>query len=640
MKQKLVLFFVLMSLLYNVDAQVLFTYGNKKVTVSEFREAFNKNAVAGNENRQSYQDYLDLYIRYKLKVQAAYDARMDTSSTLEQEIKNYREQVISNYITGLAPVEELTQEYIRRAARDIQFGHIFIPVNYLDETESDAARDSIRAAYELLKNGKSFEEAALQYSRDPGVAHNKGFAGFISAGVLPYTIESKLFGLSPGSYSQPFQSAYGWHILMHGGERASKGRIKIAQLLLTFPPGDEKAGEKMRLLADSLHAELMKGADFNTLAREYSHDLFSSRHGGELPAFGAGEYDSTFEAQAFSLKATGEFTRPFRTSHGLHILRLMEMYSPGSLNDSSRKEEIREFVRSGDRMDEAISRLAEKLKKKLSFRDENTNELLLDKFTGSILKNPRGSAMQGMRSDQRLFRLGSTSFSGNDYREYLVKLTEQGSRISQPLSRYYQQFVEQSVFDAYKNDLEKYEPAFKKQMDEFRDASLLFGIMQQRIWNRAARDSAGLEEFYNQRKEQYTWKENGDVILFTVFDPGVAGAAREELARRPNDWKEIMEAHGGYVQADSARFEISQLPVKEGEQLREGQVSSPLKNELDGTTSFVYLLKRYPGGQQRSFEEARGMVLNDYHAYLEDTWVNELKRKYPVRVNKNQLPRD
>lgn len=640
MKQQLVLFFLLMNLIYNVDAQVLFTYGNKKVTLSEFRKAYNKNAVAGKENRQSYQDYLDLYIRYKLKVQAAYDAHMDTSSTFEREIENYREQVISNYINGLAPVEELTDEYIQRAARDIQFGHIFIPVNYLNEAEPDKAKESIHAAYRLLKSGKSFEEAALQYSRDPGAAVNKGFAGFVSAGVLPYTVESKLYVLSKGSYSEPFQSAYGWHIVMHGGERTSKGRIKIAQLLLTFPPGDEVAATKMRLLADSLHAELIKGADFNALVREFSHDLFSSRHGGELPAFGPGEYDSAFEAQAFSLRANGEFTRPFRTAHGFHILRLMEIYTPQSLNDSSRKEDIREFVRSGDRMDEAMSRLAEIFKKKLYFREEKLNELLIEKFTASILKNPRGSAMQGLRSDQLLFRIGKISFSVNDYREYLAKLADHGSRTSQPLSFYYRQFKEQSVFNVYKQDLEKHEPAFKKQLDEFRDASLLFGIMQQRIWDRAARDSAGLEEFYNKRKNQYTWKENGDVILFTVFDPQVALQAREELARSPSDWKKIMEAHGGFVQADSARFEIDQLPVKEGERLREGQVSSALKNEVDGTSSFVYLLRLYPGGQQRSFEEARGMVLNDYHAHLEDIWINELKRKYPVRINRNLLPRD
>lgn len=639
MKHKLILLSILVSLVYNVNAQVLFTYGNKKVSVAEFREAYHKNSSSAGKG-QSIEEYLDLYIRYKLKVQAAYDAKLDTSSVLQQEIENYRDQVMVNYMASLAPVEELTAEYIERAVRDIRFGHIFIPVNYLDVEQAEAAKDSIMAAYEQLKKGRSFEEVAQAFSSDPMVNKNQGYAGFISVGVLPYIIESKLYALSKGAYSAPFPTAYGWHILKNGGERKSPGRIKVAQILLTSPVGDQASAGKMKKLADSIYVELKKGADFNALAREYSHDLFSVRHGGELPAFGAGEYDPEFETQAFSLKVPGEFTKPFQTSHGYHILRLVEMYPPASLNDSSRKEEIREFIRSGDRMDEANSRLEEKIKKKLSYKEQNINSLLLEKFTQSVLKNPRGSAMQGLQPDQELFRIGAASFSVNDYREYLAREATQGSRISQPPSFYFRQFIEQSVFDAYKKDLKKYEPAFKKQLDEFRDASLLFSIMQSQIWDKAALDSAGLKDFYNKRKDQYAWKDNADVIMFTVFDPQVAVTARTQLANDPSAWRQIMESHGGYVQADSTRLEIDQLPVKEGEKLRPGTVSTPIKNEVDGTTGFVYLLKLYPGGEPRSFEEARGMVLNDYHQLLEESWITELKNKYPVHINRKQLPKD
>ena len=62
-------------------------------------------------------------------------------------------------------------------------------------------------------------------------------------------------------------------------------------------------------------------------------------------------------------------------------------------------------------------------------------------------------------------------------------------------------------------------------------------------------------------------------------------------------------------------------------------ITEPLVNENDGTATFVKILKLYPDNQQRNFEEARGQVINDYQIFLEEKWIEQLKKKYPVKIN-------
>jgi peptidyl-prolyl cis-trans isomerase SurA len=107
--------------------------------------------------------------------------------------------------------------------------------------------------------------------------------------------------------------------------------------------------------------------------------------------------------------------------------------------------------------------------------------------------------------------------------------------------------------------------------------------------------------------------------------------------KKGKNWREIMNENPASVQADSGRFELGQIPVVERTAFSEGLITLPVINKNDGTTVFAKIIKLYPGGQQRNFEEARGNVINDYQAYLEQKWITQLKKKYPVKVNDKAL---
>ena len=94
-----------------------------------------------------------------------------------------------------------------------------------------------------------------------------------------------------------------------------------------------------------------------------------------------------------------------------------------------------------------------------------------------------------------------------------------------------------------------------------------------------------------------------------------------------------MNENSSQIQADSSRYELSQIPVAEKTNFAPGLVTAPVINSGDGTAVFAKIIQLYPQNEQRNFEAARGLVINDYQNLLEKKWIEELKKKYPVTVN-------
>ncbi|MBK7434865.1 MAG: hypothetical protein IPI66_13855 [Chitinophagaceae bacterium] len=169
-------------------------------------------------------------------------------------------------------------------------------------------------------------------------------------------------------------------------------------------------------------------------------------------------------------------------------------------------------------------------------------------------------------------------------------------------------------------------------MDEFRDGNVLFEIMERNVWSSAGNDSVGLMKHYEQNKAKYTWSASANIIVFNCTNKTIAEEAVDAI-KKGKDWKKLLEEQNNAVQADSGRYEIAQIPMDKGVEPAEGLITAPVVNSLDGTASFIKFIKLYPAQQQRSFDEARGLLINDYQVILEDRWIETLKKKYPVKVN-------
>lgn len=641
---KLILYPVFLLLLSTrVTAQTpLFTIDGAPVSKEDFLKAYSKNNTNEKPSEKAYKDYLELYIRYKLKVRAAYDAQLDTLPGQRTEWQSFRSQVAENYLKDEASIDRLAREAFIRGQRDIRLAHIFIALPR-NPSPQDTARAYEKAmiAWNALKKGKKFSETALEYSEDPSVKENKGEIGYITVFTLPYELETLAYSISPGQYSKPYRSKGGYHIFRNEGERKALGKIKVAQILLAFPPGATAAGkEAVRHRADSIYTLLARGADFATLAKAVSGDNLSYQNGGELPEFGIGKYDSAFEAAAFSLEKDGAVSRPVLSAFGYHIIKRITRKPFPHDPDGEAATLLKQQVQNDARIEVARKVLIQKIYQQTGRQLLDFSQEDLKAFTDTSLVVPGLSSYRSLNQSTVLFTLGRQPYTMKGWLDYFRAMRSQQRPGVRPpdVRELFTQYQERMAVEYYRNHLEDYNKDFAFQLTEFKEGNLLFEIMQRKVWDKASTDSAGLRNYYEAHKDKYWWDASADALLFTCNNQKTAEDLKGSLSAGPADWRRVTEGVGAAVQADSGRYEWAQIPAPEGGTIVHTTGFTPFAtNKTDNTVSFAYILNIYAGRSPRNYRDARGFVINDYQNFLEDQWIASLKKKYTIKVNETVL---
>ena len=460
--------------------------------------------------------------------------------------------------------------------------------------------------------------------------------GFITVFSLPYELENLAYGTPVGKVSAIYKSKAGYHIFKNAGERKALGRIKAAQILLAFPPeADAATQQNLKELADSLYHRLQQGDDFGQLAATFSDDAVSRPANGQMPEFGIGQYDAVFENAVFGLPKDGAISKPFATAHGYHLVkRLARVPVAINKNNTQAWSALRERVEASDRMASTTAALTQKIFQTAGYQLQPFSATALWAYTDSLLDHKKNGLQQSLQNSSPLFTLGTTTATVADWMDYAqtYRYKDDGSGLK-PYPQVWKEFVQTQALDYYKAHLEDYNEAFRQQLNEFAEGSLFFEIMQRQVWSGSATDSATLLAFYNQHLSQYTWRQSADAVLFYAPSAAAAKSFQQQLAKQPGHWEQWVAASNSQVTADSARFELTQIPNASRKALKSGMITDPVVNAADGTASFAYVIRTYLQPQQRSFVEARGQVLNDYQAAVEKAWVEELKKKYPVTLN-------
>jgi peptidyl-prolyl cis-trans isomerase SurA len=207
----------------------------------------------------------------------------------------------------------------------------------------------------------------------------------------------------------------------------------------------------------------------------------------------------------------------------------------------------------------------------------------------------------------------------------------------------FDKWIEKTAQDYYRNHLEEYNQDFAFQMAEFREGNLLFEIMQRKIWDKASTDSAGLMKYYEGHKDNYWWNSSADALLFTCRDAATAEGLKARLQTHPIvSWRQMADSGATAIQADSGRYDLAQIPNSGGASLAPQTYTAFSTNAADNSVSFAYILDIYRDRAPRNFRDARGFVINDYQNWMEDQWIAELKKKYPVKMDEkvvSGLPR-
>lgn len=558
------------------NGQVLFTLGKHPVTVAAFKQSFEKNNPDSTKSQSAFQDYLNLYINFKLKVKAAYDLKMDTLPNQIADRLAFEEQIKPIHMMDPATLDELINEAIEHSKEAIELSHIFIsfkqPYTVSNDESAIISSEEKELAYRKLKElkqrlaiGEAFENVALELSNDTEVEQNKGNLGFIKAFTLPYRFEKIAYALKDGEVSEAIESNEGLHVFKKLSSKKIEGKTTVSQILITVPENANANEVTARgLFADTIYQKAMSGVNFDSLVNMYSEDRSSNTMGGIVANSDASDYDPNFEDHINALKQDGEISPVFKTAFGFHILKRIKKDSLNT-NADQWKSNIKE----------------------LTLQDTRT-EIAKEAF---ILKS---IGKYGLSKDEK----------------------------------------NKELFIAKR--LQDFSPDFKSQLSEFKDGNLLFDIMDKKIWSKVSSDLAAIKSFHAERKQNYEWKNSVTAFTITTQSREYASVIKEALQQNTSI-DNIRKQYSEISFIDSARQEAGSLLGVGIANAKQGFISEIYTNESDGTVSFVYIQKVHPDPTTMSFEEARISVINDYQTKLEEAWIMELKKKYPVTINQVEL---
>lgn len=626
---------ILLVHVYALSAQTLFTYGTNQVSKQEFLRAYNKNKTVVKDKQQALKEYLDLYAKFKLKVQAAKEMKLDTLQQLNYDVQNFRTQVEEGYLNDEKGVEHLLDEALARSQKDIHLLHFYVAISNkmapADTIKAKRAMEEVRE--DLLKGKTDYDELVNEITAE--FIKIKGTdIGYITALQIPYQFENIAYSLKPGGVSKVIRTKTGLHVFKNEGEKPSAGRWKIAQILLAVPPDiDGTTLKKIEKLADSLYNSLQAGADFAEMAKRLSDDKLTYMIGGEMPEFGTGKYDLPFETAVFALKNDGDITKPIFTGYGFHIVkRLQQKPIPIGRTDENFVYTIKQQLLQDARANIPKANFTKQVLAKIGFKKNTAvKDEILYQYADSVANSK--TVGNYTINNKPIFEFTKLQVKGSDWLNFVkdYKLNNdvyKGESNTALLEKY----INTAGIEYYRKHLEEFNDDFKYQMQEFKEGNMLFETMERNVWSKAANDSIGLMHFYTTHAAQYKWAASATVYLFNCNSDKVANEAVLAL-QNGKAWKAIADESEGKIQADSGRYELSQIQLAPGTITKEGTITKPLVNPTDFTASFVKILQVYPANTPRSFDEAKGLVINDYQNYLEEEWLADLKKKNPIKIN-------
>lgn len=618
-------------------SQTIFTYGNIAVSKDEFLRAYNKNKTTVTDKEKSLREYLTLYSRFKQKVRAAQELKLDTLQQLKYDLQNFSSQVEEGYLNDEKRVNELVDEAIQRNQKDIHVVHFSIPltskIGTIDTVESYKIAKIIQS--DLIAGKTNYDELAKKNST-LGITVSGNDLGFITVFSLPYGMETLVYGMDNGAVSGLYRTKSALHIFKKLGERKNAGKWKIAQILFSIPPdASENKIASIKAMADSVYNLLQHGADFAQMAQMYSDDRLTYQNGGELAEFGTGKFLPDFETPVFQLQKDGDISAPFKTEYGFHIVRRLHQYNtPADRQDESYVYNLKQQITQDSRINTAKAQFVKDVLVKIQFKKSGlVKDEELYRLADSVTVNK--NVPKTPVNNKVIFTFTNSKVVVSDWLNFVkdYKLNPdvyKGESNKELLEKY----ISTAALEYYRKNLARYNADFRYQLQEFKEGNMLFEIMERNVWSKAANDSVGLKQYYDAHQTKYQWNESAAIYLFSCSDKETADKAIADL-KSSLDWKAIAEKSEGKIQADSGRYELQQLSLPEGETIKEGLISQPIVNAGDNTAGFFKVLRLFPANQQRTFPEARGLVINEYQNYLEEKWLETLQQQYPVKVNES-----
>lgn len=622
----------------NTKNEVLFSIDSNEYKIDEFKRIYLKNLdLVKDDSQKDLNQYLELFIGYKLKVNKAYKLGLQNNTKYQSELNSYRNQLSKSYLNDSKVTNQLIEEAYNRSLKEVKASHILLSFDEsIKGADTLAFYNKALALKKQIENGESFESVALANSQDPSVSDNKGNLGYFSAFRMVYPFESAAYKTAVGQISNPVRTRFGYHLIKVTDSRDNKGEVTVAHIMILNPSdANDDAKLKAKQTIDDISKKLQQGESFEALASQFSEDKSTAVKGGVLQRFGTGQLSSeAFESVAFSLENSGDISQPFESGFGWHIVKLIEKHPVKSFTDS--KSELENKIKRDERSIIITNTLASKLKTKYTIevnkaQYKNIEKTVTDAIYSQTWELPKDdvSIKDHVLVIDKTKKVAIMSFAS--YIQSQQKNKQTTKPVTKLVSELFESWKGEQLIAYYTDNLEREFPDFKNVMDEYRDGLLLFDLMEKEIWDKSKTDTIGLQNFYNLNKSKYNWKERFDVDILSSTDANVMESAQKMLQKG----KSIE-----YIKSKLNKNKVA-IMVKSGLYEKNYDILDKISNLTIGSNnmykdanySFVVHVKNIKPAEIKALEDCKSKVINDYQQYLESTWVDELKKEFKININ-------
>ncbi len=636
---KLLLLLVLSaSLMAKGKDPVLMQINDKPVYKSEFEYIYNKNNSNNSLDKKTLEEYVDLFINFRLKVEEARTQGLDTTKAFINELSGYRNQLTKPYLTDSKAEEAVLQEAYKRLQEDVEVSHILIRAG-ADATPEDTLKawTKINEIAERLKT-EDFASVAKETSEDQSVTDNAGYIGWITGFRTVYPFETMAYATPVGTISKPVRSSFGYHIIKIHDRRASRGEILVSHIMKFTSQGEDAANARAKAAIDSLYKVVKDGADFGEVAEQNSDDRGSATRKGELPWFGVGRMVAEFEKAAFALKEKGQISEPIQSPYGWHIIKLLDQKAIPAFEE--KKADIERQVKRDERAQSGQKAFVAKLKSEYKLKLAKGDQLaaFINALEGKTLSDSSFLAETAGLA-KPIMKFAGKTVTQKEFRDFLVKNSSvQGATAASDIIRVkFDEFTEKQLLAYEDSQLEKKHSDFRLLMQEYHDGILLFEVSNNEVWEKASKDTAGLAAFFKKNKEKYSWdKPHFKGRILQCKSEEVVNKAKQIVASQPADSidKHLRQLNDSVVHI---RIEKGLFVKGDNKWVDHFAFKSGDKPEADAAYPFVFVPGKMLNTTPEEYTDVRGLVTADYQEYLEKEWIAALRAKYPVKVNQKVL---
>lgn len=582
-------------------------------------------------NQQDLEGYLELFIDYQLKLIEAKQLGLDKKKEYIKDTKSYRKELTLQYLEDSEITEEIIEEMYQRSLKEVHASHILINIPaYAFGKDTVKAYNKIAELRQRVLAGEDMYALAEEFSEEPSAKTSKGDLGYFGSLQMVMAFEDAAFSTLVDSVSEIIRTGFGYHFLKVHAERPALPKLRAAHLLVIKTK--DSIADKTRVY--EAYEALQNGKPFAKVVKQYSQDAATVDQGGELEPFDRIDIRiPEFIDVAYSLEE-GELSQPFQSATGWHIIKLLErMPSP---TREEKEKEIREFFNSRGNTTYYDQKKYDKLVSIMDYEvisDTYIEDILSFVNREYIIRRVAPISVTD-EENKEIIRLGDRKFYYNDFLDFLgnrAQYATEGMSNQQLILTALNSFKRDRILDAYSEKLYIENKEFAASIDEYNNGILMFDLMQQEVWEQASKDTLGQKQYYVENASNFDMPKRWKLIHYSVKDQNIANQIQEKL-------------NSGVLIKDVDReFRITstiETWTKDSKKIKEMDLTSDqAKIFSDKENYMIWKVLEVLPSEKRDYRAARNDVVQAYQTAYEKTWVENLHKKYEVKLKKSRWKR-